>query len=309
MTGSQALVFLAQTARMAVPYTCAALGGVWSERSGVVNIALEGMLLAGGLAAVVAQHATGSAWAGVAAACAVAGGMGLVHAASFVYGRVDAIVSGIALNLIAAGGTRFVLRALYDSSSNSPSIEGFRLASLEGGTGARLLARTLLDPTLLLAIGLTMLSAWWMRSTRFGLRVRASGENPEAARAAGVDVRRVRMTAVTLGAAICGLGGAALAFDQHQFQSGMSGGRGFIALAAVIVSGWRPFPAVVACVAFAALDASQIAAQDSAGALKDLVKMTPYLGTLIVLAVIAERRRRGGRGEGAGAPAGLGKWG
>jgi simple sugar transport system permease protein len=307
MTGDQALTFLAQTARMAVPYTCAAIGGVWSERSGVVNIALEGMLLAGGLAAVVAAHATGSAWAGLAAACAVAGAMGAVHGASFVYGKVDAIVSGIALNLVAAGGTRFVLRALYESSSNSPGVDGFRIAALEGGQGARLLARTLAEPTCILAVAAAFATAWLMKKTRFGLRVRASGENPEAARGAGVNVKRVRMGAVTLGAAICGLGGAALAFDQHQFQSGMSGGRGFIALAAVIVSGWRPLPAVAACLAFAALDAAQIAAQDRAGALRDLVQMLPYVGTLVVLAWIGARRR-GGTGGGGGAPAGLGKW-
>jgi simple sugar transport system permease protein len=300
----QVLAFLAQTVRMAVPYACAALGGVWSERSGVVNIALEGMLLAGGLAAVVAAHATGSAWAGVAAACAVAAAMGIVHAATFVYGRVDAIVSGIALNLVAAGGTRFLLRALYDSSSNSPRVEGFRVHSLEGGSDVHLLLRTLVDPTCLLTIALALFTAWLMKQTRFGLRVRASGENPEAARGAGVNVGRVRMGAVTLGAAICGLGGAALALDQHQFQSGMSGGRGFIALAAVIVSGWRPMQAIAACLAFAALDAAQIAAQDRAGALKDLAQMLPYVGTLVVLAWIAARRK----GEGGGPPAGLGKW-
>jgi ABC-type uncharacterized transport system permease subunit len=304
MTGGGMLAFLAQTVRMAVPYTCAALGGVWSERSGVVNIALEGILLAGGLAAVVAAHATGSAWAGLGAACAVAAAMGALHAAAFVHGRVDAIVSGIALNLVAAGGTRFVLRALYGSSSNSPRVEGFRLSFFEGESDALLLLRTLADPTTLLALALALASGWLLARTRFGLRVRASGENPEAARGAGVDVRRVRMGAVTFGAAICGLGGAALALDQHQFQAGMSGGRGFIALAAVIVSGWRPLPAVGACVAFAALDAAQIAAQDGAGALRDLVQMLPYVATLVVLGWIAARRK----GEGGGPPAGLGKW-
>ena len=304
MTGGAALAFVAQTVRMAVPYSCAALAGVWSERSGVVNIALEGMLLAGGLAAVIAAHATGSAWLGLGTACAVAAAMGAVHAAAFVYGRVDAIVSGIALNLIAAGGTRFVLRALYDSSSNSPRVDGFRLSALEGGSDALLLVRTLCDPACLLTIALSLSTAWLIARTRFGLRVRASGESPEAARGAGVNVRRVRMSAVTLGAAICGLGGAALALDQHQFQSGMSGGRGFIALAAVIVSGWRPLPAVAACVVFAALDAAQIAAQDRAGAVRDLMQMLPYVGTLVVLAWIAARRK----GEGGGPPAGLGTW-
>jgi simple sugar transport system permease protein len=304
MRGGEGLTFVAQAVRMAVPYACAALGGVWSERSGVVNIALEGMLLAGGLAAVVAQHATGSAWVGVLSACTVAAAMGLAHAATFVFGRVDAIVSGIALNLVAAGGTRFVLRALYDSSSNSPAVEGFRAASFEGGGDWAILARTLIDPATLFTIALALATAWALRKTPFGLRVRASGEDPEAVRATGVDVRRVRLLAVAIGAGICGLGGAALAFDQHQFQAGMSGGRGFIALAAVIVSGWRPLRAMTACVAFAALDALQIAVQDRAGQLRDLVQMLPYVATLVMMAWIASRR--GASGEGA-PPAGLGK--
>jgi simple sugar transport system permease protein len=303
VTGEQAITFVAQSIRMAVPYACAALGGVWSERSGVVNIALEGMLLAGGLAAVVVEHATGSAWLGLVAAAGVAAIFGLAHALAFVVGRVDAIVSGIALNLIAAGGTRFVLRALYDSSSNSPSVPGFRLEAFQGATGGRLLARTLLDPPTLLAVVWAVATAWVLKSTRFGLRVRAAGEGPEAAVSVGVPVRRVRILAVAIGAAICGLGGAALAFDQHAFQAGMSGGRGFIALAAVIVSGWRPGRAIAACLAFAALDAFQIAAQERAGALRDVVEMLPYLSTLVVLGWIAARR-----GATGGPPAGLGKW-
>ncbi len=298
MSGAQVLTFVAQSVRMAVPYTCAALGGVWSERSGVVNIALEGMLLGGGLAAVVVEHVTGSAVAGVAAACGVAAAMGLAHAATFVLARVDAIVSGIAWNLVAAGGTRFALRALYDSSSNSPVVAGFG-----GWGGTSPLLRTLADPGTLLAAALVAWTAWCLGRTAFGLRVRACGEDPSSTRAAGVDVARVRIGAVTLGAAICGLGGAALAFDQHQFQAGMSGGRGFIALAAVIVSGWRPVRAAAACLVFAALDAVQIGFQDRAGEWRDLVQMVPYLVTLAALAWIA-LRRGGARGS---APAGLGR--
>jgi simple sugar transport system permease protein len=297
------VTMLAQTARMAVPYACAALGGVWSERSGVVNIALEGMLLASGLAAVVAHHATSSALAGVLAAIAVGAAFALTHAALFVWGKVDAIVSGIALNLVAAGGTRFVLRALYDSSSNSPAIQGFRVPGLDGASGVLLLARTLLDPLTIAAAALTAGTSWWMYRTRFGLRVRASGENPEAAQSVGVPVARVRALAVTLGGAICGIGGAALAYDQHQFQSGTSGGRGFIALAAVIVSGWRPGRAVAACVAFAALDALQIVGQDQSLVSRDIVQMLPYVATLVALVALAGRRKAG---EGR-APAGIGK--
>jgi simple sugar transport system permease protein len=296
---------IAQTLRMSVPYVCAGLGGVWSERSGVVNIALEGILLAGALGGVVAHVATGSAWSGVAAGALVGAALGAIHALVVVRGGVDAIVSGLAINLVAAGGARFVLRALYDSSSNSPPVGGFDVAALGGAGSAALLARTLVDPLALASVALVSWSAWTMAHTRFGLRVRACGEDPEAAMAAGVDVAFVRIAAVSLGGAIAGLGGVALAYDQHQFQSGMSGGRGFIALAAVILSGWRPAGTAVACVAFAALDAVQIVVQEQARAAGYAAQMLPYGATLVALAVIA--RKRGPGRPGGRSPAGLGK--
>jgi simple sugar transport system permease protein len=127
-----------------------------------------------------------------------------------------------------------------------------------------------------------------------------------AAQSVGVDVRQIRLRAVSLGGALCGLGGVALAYDQHQFQSGMSGGRGFIALAAVILSGWRPVRTAAACVAFAALDAVQFVVQDQARAASGyVVQMLPYAATLVALGAIARRR---GAGAIAGRPpAGLGK--
>jgi general nucleoside transport system permease protein len=292
--GAFAATLVAQAVRMAVPYACAGLGGVWSERSGVVNIALEGILLAAGLGGVAAHVATGSAWAGVVAGVAVGAALGLVHALVVVRGRADAIVSGIAINLVALGGTRFVLRALYDSSSNSPPVAGFRSSILEGASGAALLGRTLLDPLTIATAVLLVVTSWALGRTRLGLRVRACGEDPVAAAAVGVDVARVRTLAVCIGCAVCGLGGVALAYDQHQFQSGMSGGRGFIALAAVILAGWRPGRAVLACVAFATLDAAQILVQDQArGASAYVAQMLPYLATLAAMFVIAQRRGRG----------------
>ena len=293
---------LAQTLRTTVQYACAALGGVWSERSGVINIALEGLLLASGLASVAVHHATHNAWLGVLAGAIAGALLALVHAALVVYGGIDAIISGIALNLAAAGGTRFVLRAFYDSSSNSPSIDGFRFKYFGGASGGMLLVRTFFDPILLLAALSAVGTFWFLYFTPFGLRVRSSGEAPTAAHALGVDVRRMRIVAVTLGGAICGLGGAALAYDQHQFQSGMSGGRGFIALAAVIVSGWRPGRAIAACALFAALDALQIVLQDRAGVMRDVVQMIPYAVTIVALALVMARRDAVGR-----PPAGLGK--
>ncbi|WP_394828695.1 ABC transporter permease [Pendulispora albinea] len=296
------LSMLGQTLRTTVPYVCAALGGLWSERSGVVNIALEGLLLVSGMASVMVHHATGSAWAGVLAGAGAAALFALVHALLVVYGRIDAIVSGIALNLLAAGTTRFLLRALYDSSSNSPSVTGFRIPALDGASGILCLARTLIDPLTVLAVLAGALTWFYLYRTRFGLRVRAAGEDPDAAASVGVRVSRLRVVVVTLGGAICGLGGVALAYDQHQFQAGMSGGRGFIAVAVVVLSGWRPVHVVVACTAFAALEALQVVLQGRTHVPSDLVQMLPYVFTLGALFFVARRRSIGGR-----APAGLGK--
>lgn len=288
---------LAQTVRMTVPYACASLGGVISERSGVVNIALEGILLSSALAAVAVQGATGSAASGVLAGVVCGGLVGLGHAALVVRGGVDAIVSGLAINLAAAGGTRFMLRALYGSSSNSPSVRGVRF-----GEGWGLVARTLLDPFVLLTLAVAALFAWGLVRTRFGLRLRACGEDPSAAQAVGVDVSLTRVIAVTVGSGVCGLGGTALAFELHQFQAGMTGGRGFIALAAVIVSGWRPWPAVGACLAFAALDALEIVLQNQTHVPSQIFAVLPFVATLLALAVVSRRSSGGAR-----APAGLGK--
>jgi simple sugar transport system permease protein len=291
------LTMLAETARIAVPYACAAAAGVWSERAGVINIALEGVLLSSALGAVATTLATGSAAAGIAGGVLVGVALSLSHGLLVARFRVDAIVSGLALNILAASGTRLLLRALYDSSSNSPSIAGFRFGPT-GASGAALIARLALDPVVLLAVAAMAVSPWVLRATRFGLRVRAVGESPSAAASVGVDVARTRLAALAVSGALGALGGVHLAYDQHRFESGMSGGRGFIALAAVIVSGWRVGRAALACLAFAALEATQIVLQSEKRIPHELVQMLPYVATIVLLGVIAGRSR---------APAGLGR--
>mgnify|MGYP003375418168 CR=1 FL=1 len=283
--------FVAQTLRMAAPVGFAALGGVLSERAGVPNIALEGALLTSAFAAVAVHVATGSAGLGLVGGVVAGAVYGAAHAGLAVGARIDAIVSGLALNLVAAGGTRALLRALYHSSANSPSVAGFRWAAVEGGSGTALLARTLLDPTTWLFVGCSLAVAALVNRSWLGLWIRASGDDPVSAHASGVPVARVRAAMVVLGCAVTGLGGVALAFEQHQFQSGMSGGRGFIALAAVIVSGWRPLRAVGACFVFAALDAVGIVLQGGGGGgggvLPHVFSALPYVGTLVVLLVLS----------------------
>lgn len=290
------VTMLAQTARTAVPYVLAAQGGVWSERSGIINVALEGMMLSGALASVAVACGHGPV-AGILAAAAVGATIGVGHAVVTERGRVDAIVSGVAINIIALGATRVVLRAAYQSSSNSPSVMGFAAVG-----SSDMLVRVVLDPMFGGALAAVAVTVAVLRWTRFGLHVRACGEGPLTAAAAGIAVVRTRTMAVAIGGALAGLAGCALAYDQHQFQSGMSGGRGFIALAAVVLSGWRAGRAAAVCVVFAALDALQVVLQGHARAAQDFVQMLPYLGALGAL-VLVSRAPRGSRGS---APAGLG---
>jgi simple sugar transport system permease protein len=293
------LTMVAETLRIAVPYACAAVAGVWAERSGIIQIGLEGILLTSAFVSVAVAASSGSAVLGLLAGVVAGALLSLFHAVLVERARVDAVVSGIALNLLAFAGTRMSLRGLFGSASNSPSIEAFRFGPT-GSRGALLLARVLLDPVTILAVLATVATPFVLARTRLGLRTRAAGENPAAASVSGVNVPRVRYTAMLISGAICALGGVHLAFDQHRFESGMSNGRGFIALAAVVVSGWRAERAVLACLAFGALEALQIVLQDqakrSAGA--DLIQLLPYVATLLVLGFAAGR---------AASPRGLGK--
>jgi general nucleoside transport system permease protein len=187
------IAFLIQTLRIAVPYLFAAAGGIVSERAGVIALTLEGFMLTGAFCAALGSHYSGSPWIGVLAG--IAGGVlaALLHALATIRYRADQVVVGIAMNLLAVGVTRFFLRLAFDSSSNSPRIPGF------GGTDAASgMLASLANPLVWLGI-LTMVAVGWLLyRTPFGLRVRASGEKPEAALSVGVPVKRVRWYAVAL---------------------------------------------------------------------------------------------------------------
>ncbi len=279
--------FVGAVLRISVPYSLAAVGGVWSERSGVIQIALEGILLGAAFCATLGAHATGSALGGVACGVGCGALLALLYALCVVVGRGDQIVCGIAINLLVDGATRFFLKLKFGSSSNSP-----RVVSWE----------QLPHPAfffIAVAVFLPIVSAFILSWTRFGLRVRAVGERPDAAASLGVRPTRVRLVAVVLSGAVAGLGGVWLAVDQHQFVAGMSNGRGYIALAAMILGKWRPLSAALAALTFGAAEAIEVTLQASGGGAPVwLVQMFPYVLTLIVLAGF------GGRSI---APAALGK--
>lgn len=280
---TEALLFAAAALRISVPYALAAMGASLSERGGVICIALEGLMLNGAFAYVAGAHATGSAWLGLLAALAAGVLTAALHAVVTIRFRADQITSGIGINLLAAGLTRFLLQRLFHSSSNSPRVAGLPelpigpLGALPGVGGL------LVSPLVWITLLAVPFVAWVLFRSTFGLRLRATGEHPEAVAALGLSVERLRVAGVLGCGALAALGGAWLASEQHSFTDGMTGGRGYIALAAMIVGKWHPVGAAAACLLFGAAEAAQISLQGSAFP-SELLQALPYVVTMAALA-------------------------
>ena len=272
--------FLTQMLRISIPYLFAASGGVIAERSGIISLSLEGYMLTGAFAATLGAYYSGNPWIGVL--CGILGGLvfGMIHAVATIRYRADQVVVGIAINLLAVGVTRFFLKLAFASSSNSPRINGFP---------AKLSAHGFDSPLLWMGLLVAPILAFVLYRTRFGLRVRAVGEHPDAAESVGIPVARVRYLAVALSGMLAGLGGVYLALDQHQFTDQMTAGRGFIAVAAVIFGRWDPIRAALACLLFAAAETLQIQLQGNHIIASQFVEMIPYALTIVALAGVVGR--------------------
>jgi simple sugar transport system permease protein len=267
--------------RLATPLLLAALGGLFSERSGVINIALEGLLLAGAFTAAAvtwwAQSPVVGLLAGVLAGAAVAG----IHAVACIRYRADQVVTGTAINILMLGVPALLSGAFFLSTGSTPQVPKEQLIPW--------------TPIVIAAL-LVPLSYYVLYYTPFGLRLRAVGENPEAADAAGVSVNRLRYAAVLISGALAGIGGAYLSIGQSSlFTRNMSAGRGFIALAALIFGKWRPVQTMLACLLFGFTEALAIQLQGkhfnfpSLGLLDweiptQFVQILPYVLTIVVLA-------------------------
>ena len=272
--------FLTQMIRIAIPYLFAASGGVVAERAGIVSLTLEGFMLSGAFAAVLGTNLSGSPWVGVLTG--ILGGLvfALIHALATIRYRADQIVVGVAINLMAIGITRFLLKLFFDSSSNSPRVAGF---------GGNINMAGFDNPLLWLGLIVPVAVAYMVYRTPFGLRIRAAGEHPDAAESVGVSVKRVRYVAVAISGMLAGLGGVYLALDQHQFTDQMTAGRGFIALSAVIFGRWDPIRAALACLLFAAAETLQIQLQGSHAIASQFIEMIPYVLTIVALAGVVGR--------------------
>jgi ABC-type uncharacterized transport system permease subunit len=273
------LGFAAQVLRIAVPYALAAIGGAVTERSGVVDLALEAKLLFGAFTAAAVGHATGSAYLGLLGGVAAGMLVGAIQVGCALGFGADQVIVGVALNAIAAAGTRFLLQLLFGEGANSPPSPGF---------GSAVLDNPIVWLTVVAAVGVPFA----LRRTRLGVRLRAAGDRPDALVSVGVSPVRVRMWAALWGGAFAGAGGAQLALSVGGFTADMASGRGYIALAMVILSGWRPAWAVAACVGVAIAEALSITFQITDVSIpSELAALLPYVTTLVVLMVFNGAKR------------------
>ncbi|HEV3467786.1 MAG TPA: ABC transporter permease [Pyrinomonadaceae bacterium] len=268
--------------RLATPLLLAALGGLYSERAGVINIALEGLMLAGAFTAAAVTHYTGSPWAGLAAAVLAGMLIASVHAVACIRFEADQVVSGTAINVLMFGVPALLSGAFFLSSGSTPQIPKENLL-----------------PWTPVVVAFLLVPLTWhvLYRTPFGLRLRAVGENPGAADAAGVSVTRMRYAAVLLSGALAGIGGAYLSIGQSSlFTRNMTSGRGFIALAALIFGKWRPVQTMLACLLFGFTEAVAIQLQGvplwgGEEIPNQFVQIIPYLLTIIVLAGLIGQSR------------------
>ncbi len=268
------MALVTATLRMTTPLLFAALGGVLSERSGVINIALEGMMLTGAFFAVAGTWWTGSPWLGLVIGVLSAGVAASIHAYWSITLRGNQIVAGTAVNLIAAGLTAFLIQTIWGQAGGSASVE--KLPNIASGVNVLLPVAFLLVPVVHI----------FLFRTKQGLHLQSAGEHPQAAESVGIDVTRNRYVAVIASGLLAGLGGAFLSIgDLSYFTLDMTAGRGFIALAAVIFGGWTPIGAMLAALLFGASQAVQIQAQATADfpISTDLLLAFPYLLTLIAV--------------------------
>jgi len=264
------------TIRLSTPLILAALGGMFSERSGVINIALEGMMLAGAFTAAAVTYAVGSPFIGLLAGMGAGMMIAAIHAIACIQYRADQVVTGTAINILMIGVPGFLSGAFFLSSGSTPQIPKEHLIPWT---------------PIWIAILLVPLSWYVLYKTPFGLRLRSVGENPEAADAAGVPVARMRYAGVLLSGILAGIGGAYLSIGQSSlFTRNMTSGRGFIALAALIFGKWRPVQTMLACLLFGLTEAVTIQMQ---GVVKlpsgedipvQFIHMVPYVLTIVVLA-------------------------
>ncbi len=276
------------------PLTFAAIGGLLSERVGIINVGLEGMMLVGAYAAAIGSLTSGNPWMGLMAGGTAGGILGLLHAVACIRLRSDHIVSGTAVNLLALGGTGFLLFQTFGFHGNTPTVPKFSIWASTYLDDVPLLGPAFNShvPTIHLSFVAVAGVYLLIYRTIWGLRLRAVGEQPRAALSAGVRVKRIQMSGVVLGGVLAGWGGAHLSIgDLSQFVERMTSGRGFVALAALICGRWHPVGALAACLFFGLAEAFAEGLQGATPLPSQFFLALPFLLSMAVLAGFAGRSR------------------
>jgi len=280
--------------RMATPIVYAALGGIFSERVGIINIGLEGTMLISAFAGVTTSFYTGNPWLGVVVAVLAGGLVGLLHALLTVKFVGNQIVSGTGINIFALGFTAYMSQIIWGSRGASEGVRGLGTWTIPVISDLPVVGPIIgsHSPLVYLMLVVTVLCYVVLFRTPLGLRIRAVGEHPTAAETAGINVVRVKFLCVILSGMLAGLGGAFLSLGHlNLFTRGMTGGRGFIAMAAMIFGKWMPFGAFGASLLFGLADALQMRLQ-SLGLLPPQIILTiPYLLTVAVLAGVVGKAK------------------
>ncbi|ADL07363.1 ABC transporter permease [Thermosediminibacter oceani] len=282
---------IASSLRMAVPILLTALGAVFTERAGVVNIGLEGMMMVGSFWGALGSYYYGP-YFGLLLAMAAGMFMALIHAAATVTFRVDQIVSGVAINILAYGSCRFLSQAIFKMATTSPHVAGLPKIDIPVLAGLDFLKPVVsgLSPIIILALLLVPLTRFVINRTVFGLRLRSVGENPLAADTLGINVFRMKYAGVLLSGMLAGLSGAYLALEHTgMYVEGMTQGKGFIALAAMIFGNWEPVGALWASLLFGFSEALSFRVVEGSAIPYQFIKMIPYVLTLAVLAGVVRK--------------------
>lgn len=281
------------TIRMAAPLVLAGIGGVFSERSGVINIGMEGMMLLGAFFGVLASYLTGNPWLGLLAGMAAGGLSGWLHALLSIRFSANQIVSALGINILALGLTPYLSETIWGSRGSSPAVTGLPRWELPLIKEIPILGEIMGPhaPTVFLMLAIVIASHLVLFKTRWGLRMRAVGESAKSAATAGIPVQQMRYLSVIISGVLAGLAGVHLSLGHlSMWTIGITGGRGFIALAVMIFGNWRPFGALTAGLVFGFADALQIRLQ-GLGVPVQFMQMVPYIVTIIVLAGVMGRAR------------------